>query len=58
MSIGNIVFIPWPISGFLAMIVTTPVDAMRMNALGKKSGAPPAVPVDSASAAAPAKGSR
>ena len=30
MSIGSIVLMPWPISGFLAMIVTTPSGVMRM----------------------------
>src|SRR2546430_2543231 len=57
MSIGSIVLMPWPISGFLAMIVTMPVGAMRMKALGTKSAAPPATPSGLASAAAPANGS-
>ena len=30
MSIGSIVLMPWPTSGFLAVIVTTPSGVMRM----------------------------
>ena len=33
-SMGSMVFTPWPISGFFAMIVTTPSGAMRMNEAG------------------------
>ena len=36
---GRWVFTPWPISGFLAMIVTMPSAATRTNALGRKVGA-------------------
>ena len=39
MSIGSIVFTPWPISGFFAMIVTMPSGVMRMNAFGANSAA-------------------
>src|SRR5712671_7006424 len=33
-SMGSMVFTPCPISGFFAVMVTTPSGAMRMNALG------------------------
>src|SRR6266540_2619401 len=36
---GSMVLTPWPISGFWAVIVTTPARVMRMNALGAKSAA-------------------
>src|SRR5260370_33977813 len=36
MSIGSIVLMPWPISGFLAVMVTIPSGAMRMKALGTR----------------------
>jgi hypothetical protein len=39
MIIGSIVFTPWPISGFLAMIVTAPSGVIQMKALGVKSAA-------------------
>ena len=38
MSIGSDVLMPWPTSGFLAMIVTTPSGVILMNALGVKRG--------------------
>ena len=34
MIIGSMVLMPWPTSGFFAMIVTTPSAAMRMKAFG------------------------
>jgi hypothetical protein len=37
MSIGSIVLIPCPTSGFLAMIVTEPSGARRMKAFGENS---------------------
>src|SRR5688572_5769830 len=39
MSIGSIVLIPCPTSGFLAMIVTDPSGERRMKALGENSAA-------------------
>ena len=39
MSMGIEVFTPCPISGFLAMSVTTPSGVMRMKALGANSAA-------------------
>ena len=32
MIMGSVVLMPWPISGFLAMIVTMPSGAMLINA--------------------------
>ena len=37
MSIGSVVLMPCPASGFFAMIVTAPVVEIRMNAFGEKS---------------------
>ena len=34
MTIGRLVRMPWPTSGFLAMMVTLPSGWMRMNAFG------------------------
>ena len=36
MIIGSIVFMPCPISGFLAMIVTMPSGAILMNEFGRQ----------------------
>ena len=44
---GSVVLTPWPISGFLEMIVTAPSAAILMNGFGEKAAAP-AVPAASA----------
>ena len=36
MSMGNAVFIPWPISGVLLMMATSPLGVMLIKALGIK----------------------
>ena len=41
-TIGSMVLMPWPISGFFDMMVTTPSGAMRTKALS--SGVSPAAP--------------
>jgi hypothetical protein len=41
MSIGSIVLMPWPTSGFLAVIVTMPFSAMLMKAFGESGGGGP-----------------
>ncbi len=38
-SIGKVVFIPWPISGFFPTIVTMPSGVILMNAFGTKLAA-------------------
>jgi hypothetical protein len=38
-NIGSAVLIPWPISGFLPMIVTEPSASIRMNAFGDRGAA-------------------
>ena len=40
-SMGSMVLTPWPISGFLAMMVTAPLGSMRMKATGTKAGGLP-----------------
>jgi hypothetical protein len=53
MTIGNIVLMPWPTSGFFDMIVITPSGVIRMKALGVKS--PPACRAPASSALAPSR---
>ena len=38
MIIGRLVLMPWPISGFFAMIVTMPSGAILMKELGSSGG--------------------
>jgi hypothetical protein len=44
MIIGRLVLIPCPISGFFAMIVTTPSGAILMNECGSSGGGAAAGP--------------
>ena len=51
MSMGSVVLMPCPASGFLPKIVTAPSGEMRMNALGSNSAASaPSVPIASVAA--------
>ena len=44
MIIGRLVRMPWPTSGFFAMMVTLPSGWMRMNAFGDSGGGGGAAP--------------